>query len=159
MLLAIRSVFWAVVFPGVFGFFLPWRYFGLAQVEWDPVNPLHVLGLTLMALGTTLLTLCIVDFARAGRGTLSPLDPPTRLVVRRLYRFVRNPMYLSVTLIVIGEVALTRSSGLLTYWVVWFLVVNAFVIGYEEPALREQFGDDYDEYSRSVGRWIPRRRR
>ena len=156
MLLALRSTFWALALPGVFGVFIPWRYFGLAQVSLDTGNPVHLLGLAVVITGAILLTICIVEFARVGRGTLSPLDPPTRLVVRGLYRYVRNPMYLSVTLIVFGEVLLTRSTGLLAYWVVWFLTVNLFVMGYEEPTLREQFGGDYEEYSRTVGRWLPR---
>jgi protein-S-isoprenylcysteine O-methyltransferase Ste14 len=105
-----------------------------------------------------LLTACIVEFARTGRGTLSPMDPPRVLVVRGLYRYVRNPMYLSVTLIVWGEILLTRSVALLVYWVVWFEAVNLFVIGYEEPVLRRQFGAGYDRYAAAVGRWLPRSR-
>jgi protein-S-isoprenylcysteine O-methyltransferase Ste14 len=78
------------------------------------------------------------------------------LVVRGLYRYVRNPMYLAVTLIVLGEVLLTGSRALLGYWAVWFVAVNAFVIGFEEPTLRRQFGDTYRNYADAVGRWIPR---
>jgi protein-S-isoprenylcysteine O-methyltransferase Ste14 len=103
-----------------------------------------------------LLALCILEFARRGRGTLSPVDPPRTLVIQGLYRYVRNPMYLSVTLIVLGEVLLTRSRGLLSYWVIWFVAVNLFVLGYEEPTLRRQFGDAYERYSAAVGRWWPR---
>ena len=77
------------------------------------------------------------------------------LVVRGLYRYVRNPMYLSVTVIVLGEVLLTGSRALLGYWAVWFALVNAFVIGYEEPTLRRQFGPTFERYAREVGRWIP----
>lgn len=77
-------------------------------------------------------------------------------MVRGLYRYVRNPMYLSVTLIVLGEVLLTRSRALLVYWVIWFAAVNLFVIGYEEPNLRRRFGESYERYTRRVGRWIPR---
>jgi protein-S-isoprenylcysteine O-methyltransferase Ste14 len=110
----------------------------------------------LILAGAALLVACIVEFARSGRGTLSPVDPPTHLVVRGLYRYVRNPMYLSVTAILLGEVMLTRSGALALYWLIWFVVVNAFVIGYEEPTLRVQFGESYDEYVRTVGRWIPR---
>ena len=106
--------------------------------------------------GTILLLTCIWEFARRGRGTLSPVDPPRHLVVSGLYRFVRNPMYLSVTLIVFGEVLLTFSRPLFGYWVFWFMLVNLFVMGYEEPTLRGQFGDEYERYSRNVGRWIPR---
>lgn len=125
-------------------------------MAWDAGNPRHWVGLLAIGLGTILLALCIIEFARSGRGTLSPADPPRRLVVRGLYRYVRNPMYLSVTLIVLGEVALTRSRPLLVYWLAWFVAVNLFVIGYEEPTLRRQFGTDYQRYTSAVRRWMPR---
>jgi protein-S-isoprenylcysteine O-methyltransferase Ste14 len=64
-------------------------------------------------------------------------------------------MYLSVTGIVLGEVLVAHSLALAVYWAIWFLGVNLFVMGYEEPTLRRQFGASYDEYSRQVGRWIP----
>jgi protein-S-isoprenylcysteine O-methyltransferase Ste14 len=156
MWLTLRAAFWTLALPGTFGFVLPWTVFGLGAVAIDAANPRHLAGLVCMAAGTVLLLACIVEFARRGRGTLSPVDPPTQLVVSGLYRHVRNPMYLSVTLIVLGEVLLTLSRGLSAYWVIWFAVVNLFVIGYEEPALRRQFGSDYQRYTRAVGRWIPR---
>lgn len=154
--LAIRSLAWAALLPGLFAGYLPWRFFGLAQVDVNLANPLHVLGLLGIALGAALLLACIWEFARSGRGTLAPVDPPRELVVRGLYRYVRNPMYLSVTTIVLGELLLTRSRGLLVYWVIWFAAVNLFVIGYEEPTLRERFGASYERYCQTVGRWIPR---
>lgn len=157
--LAFRSLLWAALLPGVFAGYLPWRYFGLRQVTLSWTNPVHLAGVVLTALGAILLAACIWEFARRGRGTLSPADPPTTLVVQGLYRYVRNPMYLSVTAIVLGEVLLTRSRGLLIYWAMWFATVNAFVMAYEEPTLRRQFGTTYDEYTRTVGRWLPGRRR
>jgi protein-S-isoprenylcysteine O-methyltransferase Ste14 len=153
--LAIRSIAWAVLLPGFFAGFVPWRFFGLAQVQITLLDPIHLLGLTGIGLGAGLLAACIWEFAHSGRGTLAPLDPPKQLVVRGLYRYVRNPMYLSVTTIVFGELLLTRSLALLTYWAIWFAVVNLFVIGYEEPTLRRQFGASYERYARTVGRWIP----
>jgi len=156
--LAVRSALWAALLPGLFAGYIPWRFFGLREVRLDPSDPLDLLGLGAIALGAIVLIGCIWEFARSGRGTLSPADPPRKLVVRGLYRFVRNPMYLSVTTIVLGEVALTRSRALLAYWAVWFLLVNLFVIGYEEPTLRRQFGVDYERYSSRVGRWLPRLR-
>jgi protein-S-isoprenylcysteine O-methyltransferase Ste14 len=87
---------------------------------------------------------------------LSPVDPPRHLVVRGLYRYVRNPMYLSVTTIVFGEWLLVRSPALAVYWMVWFAGANLFVIGYEEPNLRQRFGPSYEAYTRQVSRWIPR---
>jgi len=156
VLLTLRSLLWAILLPGVVAGYVPWTVFGLRDAVVDVSRPGHVLGLAFIAAGAILLIICIVEFARIGRGTLSPVDPPTRLVARGLYRYVRNPMYLSVTAILLGEVLLTRSSGLALYWAAWFALVNAFVMGYEEPTLRRQFGASYEEYTRQVGRWVPK---
>jgi protein-S-isoprenylcysteine O-methyltransferase Ste14 len=158
VLLALRSLLWVILLPGLFAGYLPWRYFGVGSVVLDFRNPFHWAGLFTIAAGVMLLGTCVWEFARTGRGTLSPVDPPRVLVVRGLYRYVRNPMYLSVTLIVLGEVLLTGSRALLGYWAVWFVAVNAFVIGFEEPTLRRQFGETYRHYADAVGRWIPRLR-
>jgi protein-S-isoprenylcysteine O-methyltransferase Ste14 len=154
--LALRSLAWTLLLPGLFAGYLPWRYFGLAQVHLNLQNPLHGLGILCVGLGVVLLGTCIWEFGRTGRGTLAPVDPPRELVVRGLYRYVRNPMYLSVTVIVLGELLLTWSRPLLLYWALWFVAVNLFVIGYEEPTLRRRFGVAYERYTQRVGRWLPR---
>lgn len=154
--LALRSLLWTILLPGLFAGYLPWRFFGLGRTRFDSPGPAQVVGLSCIAIGTALLAVCIFEFARSGRGTLSPLDPPRHLVVRGLYRYVRNPMYLSVTTIVLGEALLAHSIALGLYWVIWFLGANLFVIGYEEPTLRHRFGASYDGYTQQVGRWIPR---
>jgi protein-S-isoprenylcysteine O-methyltransferase Ste14 len=154
--LAIRSLLWTLLIPVMFAGYVPWRYFGLGQVELDLTNLRHVVGLVCIAIGALLLAACIWEFARSGRGTLSPADPPKELVVKGLYRYVRNPMYLSVTLIVLGEFLLTGSRGLLLYWAIWFLGANLFVLGYEEPTLRRRFGPAYQGYVENVGRWLPK---
>jgi protein-S-isoprenylcysteine O-methyltransferase Ste14 len=154
--LAVRSLFWTIAFPGFFAGYVPWRFFGLSQVRPEAIGAAQIPALACISAGAVLLAMCIVEFARSGRGTLSPLDPPRELVVRGLYRYVRNPMYLSVTTIVLGEAMLTRSSALTVYWALWFVFVNVFVIGYEEPTLREMFGRSYEDYARRVGRWIPK---
>jgi len=154
--LALRSIAWALLLPGLFAGYVPWRFFGLAHVQLDLQNPVHILGLVMIGLGAALLATCIWEFARSGRGTLAPVDPPRELVVKGLYRYVRNPMYLSVTMIVLGEVLLTGSRALLVYWAIWFVAVNLFVIGYEEPTLRRRFGASYERYTKEVGRWLPR---
>ena len=154
--LAMRSLLWTVLLPGFFAGYVPWRFFGLGWAQLDRFRAIHLLGLLCIGLGAALLAACIFEFARSGRGTLSPVDPPRRLVVRGLYRYVRNPMYLSVTTIVMGEALLTQSRALTVYWAIWFLGANLFVIGYEEPTLRRRFGAPYDEYTQQVRRWIPR---
>jgi protein-S-isoprenylcysteine O-methyltransferase Ste14 len=154
--LFLRSAFWTLAFPGFFAGYVPWRYFGVSETDFRAGNPLHLLGALLIALGAALLLSCIYEFAARGRGTLSPVDPPKELVVQGLYRYVRNPMYLSVLTVVAGEIILTRSSALAVYWLVFFVAVNLFVLGYEEPFLHRQFGESYERYTRGVGRWIPR---
>ena len=153
--LVVRSLLWTILLPGFFAGYVPWRYFGINRVRLDLFSPTDVVGIFCIGLGTLLLGACILEFARSGQGTLSPLDPPRHLVVRGLYRYVRNPMYLSVTVIVLGEVLVSQSRALAVYWAIWFWCVNLFIMGYEEPTLRRQFGASYDEYSREVGRWIP----
>jgi len=155
-LLALRNFLWTVLLPGVVAGYVPWRYFGLsrAHIEWS--DPLDLAGLGCVASGVLLLALCIFEFARTGRGTLSPVDPPRYLVVRGAYRYVRNPMYLAVTLVLLGEAAILHSADLVAYWACFFVAANLFVIGYEEPYLRSRFGVSYDTYTQQVGRWVPR---
>jgi protein-S-isoprenylcysteine O-methyltransferase Ste14 len=155
-LLALRSLLWTILLPGVVAGYVPWRYFGLSHARIESSDPLDFVGIACAAAGVLLLAACIVEFARSGRGTLSPADPPRHLVVRGLYRYVRNPMYLAVTLILLGEAALLHSAGLVTYWACFFVAANVFVIGYEEPYLRSRFGVSYEAYTKQVGRWVPR---
>lgn len=154
--LAVRSIIWALLLPGLVAFYVPWRFFGFNQVAFTPEAPFQAPGFVMFILGVALLVACIWEFARSGKGTLSPADPPKKLVVQGLYRYVRNPMYLAVSLILIGEHMMTHSFGLFVYWAIWFAITNVFVIFVEEPALRRQFGEPYREYTRTVGRWIPR---
>jgi len=155
--LALRSVAWAILFPGMVAGYIPWRFFDLGTLTILWTSPAQLFGLACIVAGASMLTWCIVDFARTGRGTLSVFDPTRHLVVRGLYRYVRNPMYLSVTTIVLGEALVAGSMAPVIYWAVFFVAANLFVIAYEEPNLRDKFGDSYDEYTRRVGRWIPTR--
>ena len=156
MWLTVRSLFWTAAIPGVVAGYVPWAFFGLSKARPDPSSPVHLMALLIGVSGVALLAACIWEFAMRGRGTLAPLDPPRELVVRGLYRYVRNPMYLAVTLIILGEALLLRSTGLLLYWAIWFAAVNLVVRFYEEPGLRRRFGASYDHYAHAVGRWVPR---
>lgn len=144
-----------VLIPGSVTFTLPWFAFGLREATIDWRRPDHVAGLVLATVGGTVLLVCIWEFARRGRGTLAPVDPPPRLVVSGLYRYVRNPMYLGAALALAGEVLLTRSRSLALFAAAWFTAVNIFVVWHEEPKLRRMFGDSYREYCHRVRRWIP----
>jgi protein-S-isoprenylcysteine O-methyltransferase Ste14 len=156
--LTLRSLFFAIVVPGTVAVLIPYlivsRGGGSAAGPW---TPLHLLSLVPMVVGAAILVRCVWDFAVKGGGTLAPIDPPKQLVVQGLYRYVRNPMYLGVLLLLLGQTAFFRSIALLQYTVAWFIVVNLFVVLYEEPSLRRRFGDSYERYFRSVHRWVPTR--
>jgi protein-S-isoprenylcysteine O-methyltransferase Ste14 len=117
---------------------------------------LLALAALLLALGIAGYLWCALDFALRGRGTPFPADPPKVLVVRGLYKYVRNPMYISVLTILLGECALFASRQLLEYSAAIAVMFHLFVLIYEEPALRRQMGSAYEDYCRGVRRWIPR---
>lgn len=154
--LALRSLIWTVALPGMVAGYVPWRYVGLARAVFNWRDPVQLIGLLFVGGGAGVLTTCIWEFAHSGRGTLAPVDPPKHLVVQGLYRYVRNPMYVGVTTILLGELLIARTWALALYCGGWLVAVNLFIIGYEEPALHRQFGASYEQYRKTVGRWILR---
>jgi protein-S-isoprenylcysteine O-methyltransferase Ste14 len=117
------------------------------------------LGLALGALGAALALWCVFTFAFIGRGTPAPFDPPRLLVERGPYRFLRNPMYAGAALALAGAALVYRSLALLGFCALFLAVCHAFVLLYEEPALRRRFGDSYTGYCARVPRWGLARRR
>ncbi len=115
-------------------------------------------GMVLVGAGVYLLAGTVSLFARVGRGTLAPWDPPKRLVVRGVYRHVRNPMISAVFSILLGETLFLGSLPLF-YWFSGFVLGNMLYIPLiEEPGLEHRFGPAYREYMWKVPRWIPRLR-
>jgi protein-S-isoprenylcysteine O-methyltransferase Ste14 len=122
------------------------------------IGPLRFIGLLPVAFGAWLLFDSVfLRFAREGRGTLAPLDPPRFVVRGGPYRFVRNPMYVANVGIVTGSAVLFQSWWLLIWAGAILVMFHAFAVFYEEPTLHRLFGEEYDTYRRGVGRWIPRR--
>ena len=112
----------------------------------------------LIAAGVAVLLSAFVRFVTEGVGTPAPVAPTQRLVVGGLYRYVRNPMYLAVAATIVGQALVLGQLVLLPYAAGFVLVVYAFVRLYEEPTLRRQFGDQYEEYRQAVPGWWPHRR-
>jgi protein-S-isoprenylcysteine O-methyltransferase Ste14 len=113
-------------------------------------------GALLIVLGVAGYLASALGFALEGRGTPAPIDPPKTLVVRGLYHYVRNPMYVSVAAVLLGQSLLYRSGELLRYTLVAWAIIHLVLIFYEEPVLRGRFGASYEDYCRRVPRWIPR---
>ena len=120
---------------------------------------LAVVGGLSIVVGLGLFVWTVVLFDRTGRGTLGfgeLLGEPVHLVVRGPYRHVRNPMISGVFCILLGEAAITASTWLLLWSIVFFGVLTAFIRWGEEPHLKKRYGDAYVEYWRNVPRWVPR---
>lgn len=123
----------------------------------DPVMvPLRVVGAILALAGLAVMTEAFVRFVVEGLGTPIPVAPPARLVVGGLYRYVRNPMYVSALAAIIGQAMIFADLWLLVYGAITALAVYGFVHWYEEPHLRGKFGADYDAYRAQVPGWWPR---
>jgi protein-S-isoprenylcysteine O-methyltransferase Ste14 len=120
-------------------------------------GPIRLVGVIVGLAGAAALVRCFADFV-AARGTPAPVAPTETLVVAGLYRYVRNPMYVAILSVVLGQALWWGSAWLLLYGVLAWVVPATFVRFYEEPTLRRQFGDEYTAYREAVPAWIPRLR-
>ncbi len=116
----------------------------------------RVLGVLLIAVGIPALLASFARFALQGVGTPAPVFPTKRLVVSGFYRYVRNPMYVAVVSIVVGQALLLGNVWVLVYGLCAWLVTHLFVLYYEEPTLRKNYGMEYLEFCAHVPRWLPR---
>lgn len=156
MLALFRGLTYAALFIGAFLVLIPGRILervGIAPVE--TIGIAQIAGLVVAVLGLALALACVLTFAVIGRGTPAPFDPPRALVVRGPYRFVRNPMYIGAGTALLGAALYYRSLALAGYALVFLLITHLFVMLYEEPHLRHVFGTSYEDYLRTVHRWIP----
>jgi protein-S-isoprenylcysteine O-methyltransferase Ste14 len=156
--------FWSVLNTALFTIVVPGTV-AVAIPRWlvgdhrQPENGiLSWSGAICMGCGACIYLRCAWEFAVRGLGTPAPIAPTKFLVTTALHRYVRNPMYLGVATFILGEAALFRSLQLVLYAAVMLSIAHVFVVLYEEPTLRRQFGESYEEYFRSVPRWIPKLR-
>ena len=149
----IRTVIFTVLAPGTVTIYVPYRL--LPGGDFD-LGRARYAGIPLIALGAAVYLWCAWNFAWVGLGTPAPIDPPKKLVARGLYRHIRNPMYIGVLSILLGESLFFESLRVVGFALFAFVASHLFVICYEEPTLRRKFGAGYEEYCRAVPRWIPR---
>ncbi len=149
---------WELLFtvgePGVMGVLVPYWLTGWEGS--DAPLALQVAGAVLLAAGAGVLAHTVIRFAVEGLGTPFPAAPTENLVVGGLYRYVRNPMYLAVIAIILGQAAILGRVTLVAYAAVFWATVAGFVSFYEEPTLSERYGEQYGVYRRAVRRWWPR---
>jgi len=152
---AIGTVVFFVLAPGIVAGAIPWWLTGWeVQASWPTV--IRVGGAVLTLLGVAALVEGFARFVREGLGTPAPVAPTRTLVVGGLYRYVRNPMYLAVLAVIVGQALWFGAPVLFGYAVLVWAAVASFVRLYEEPQLTDRFGDGYRAYRAAVPGWIPR---
>jgi protein-S-isoprenylcysteine O-methyltransferase Ste14 len=155
-MIALKTLVFTIFVPGTVAFVLPWLILGQTPTEEMLSFTPWLLGLLPLLVGVGLYLWCAWAFTVVGKGTPAPIDAPKFLVRSGPYQWVRNPMYLGVLAIILGQAILVRSVELIGYAFVVWLAVHLFVVSVEEPTLRSHFGESYAAYQSAVPRWLPR---
>ena len=156
MTVSLRSLLFTLCIPGSATVWIPWLIVSRQTPADLAVSPfLRLPGGLLMIAGVALYLTCLWDFTFTGRGTPAVWDPPVVFVCKGPYRFVRNPMYLSIVGILMGEAVFFQSAALGWMAAGFAAGFHIFVVAFEEPALRRRFGTSYDLYCSKVSRWLP----
>lgn len=124
----------------------PTPYWGIARV----------LGIVLILGGTAVVLHSFWRFVTEGRGTPVPAAAPEHLVIGGLYRYVRNPMYVALLAVILGQALLLGHYAPLVYGLGVWAISAAFVRWREEPVLVKRFGAEYERYRDAVPAWLPR---
>jgi len=147
-----------ILVPGVAVLVVPtWILQATGGLAAAPTGLFAVLLIGLALLGAGMVIWVSVTFVHRGRGTPVPTVPPQNFIAVGLYRFVRNPMYIGVLLILFAEAILFRSAWILLYAALLWLALHTFAVMVEEPQLERRFGDAYRDYRAQTPRWLPRR--
>ena len=152
------SLLFVVVVPGTVAVLLPAAITRWTPTPWGPWPLVVAISASLITAGACVLLRAVWRFAVEGRGTPSPPAPTERLVVSGAYRYVRNPMYVTVASVIGGQALLSPSFAIVLYLALFAVAVTTFVRLYEEPTLRAAHGESYQRYQHAVPRWVPRLR-
>jgi len=151
------SAIFLLLAPGTVAGLIPWWI-----SRWHFQAPLfgfagfRVMGVLLIGAGLAVLVESFGRFAFQGIGTPAPVFPTRHLVVKGFYRYVRNPMYVAVVSLILGQALVLGSRHIFEYAMIAWVVTHFFVLTYEEPTLRRTFGAEYEAFCAHVPRWIPR---
>ena len=149
----LNTILFTIFVPGTVAVYIPYRLsHRYGTLEHGPVA---WIAAVIIVLGAAIYFRCAWEFAARGLGTPAPIAPTKFLVTTALHRYVRNPMYIGVALVIFGQALLFHSLHVAEYGVLMLLIAHCFVVLYEEPTLQRQFGESYEEYKRNVPRWIP----
>ncbi|MEW6210946.1 MAG: isoprenylcysteine carboxylmethyltransferase family protein [Acidobacteriota bacterium] len=160
MILLFKNILFTVFVPGTVAVYVPLRVIPHpAATRLSDWRVWQMAAMLPLLFGAAIYFWCLWDFATKGGGTPAPIDAPKRLVVHGLYKYVRNPMYIGVLLVIAGWAVFFQSRQILIYGAAVGLLFHLFVVLVEEPILKRKFGEFYLAYCKDVRRWLPRLRR
>lgn len=152
----LKTLIFTILVPGTLAVAIP-----QVLARWRPLpelpvrdRPASIAGTISLIAGMALYLHTVIQFGSEGDGTPSPTDEPDELVTGGIYAYSRNPMYIGVLLVIIGQ-ALRQRSVSVCWWAagMWIGFHNR-VIGFEEPHLMEKHGEEYEQYCEEVPRWF-----
>lgn len=154
---SVKTVAFLILVPGVEAGLVPWM---LVRAFEYPIalGALRGLGVAAMVVAAVMYVRCSVDLVRLGDGIPGPVDPTRFLVRERLYRHMRNPMYVAAIVFFWGLALASAQLVLFAYAALATACFHLGVVFLEEPALRRRFGASYAHYCDNVPRWVPRKR-
>jgi protein-S-isoprenylcysteine O-methyltransferase Ste14 len=91
---------------------------------------------------------------RKSNTTVKPQEKPTTLVTSGFFRFTRNPMYLGMVLMLLGEAVFLGSLITFIFPILFFVIIEWVFLPEEERNLEKAFGKSYISYKKKVRRWI-----
>jgi protein-S-isoprenylcysteine O-methyltransferase Ste14 len=150
-----RALVAFLVCPGTVALAIPLAWL----VMTDDVIVVRPAGVIPLVFGFVALLWCVRDFYVSGKGTLAPWQPPERLVVAGLYRYSRNPMYVAVSLMLLGWAIASGVTGLFFYAFALMAAFQVRVVFAEEPWLARRYGSEWERYCVRVPRWLWKFRR
>jgi protein-S-isoprenylcysteine O-methyltransferase Ste14 len=153
----LSSVVFFVFAPFTLAGLVPWWMTGWQfQPPFLGLELMRFIGAIMLLAGVPALVDAFARFALEGLGTPAPIAPTRNLVVTGLFRYVRNPIYIAVVAVILGQALLMGDWRLIVYGALLWLSFHVFVVAYEEPTLEQMFGKDYEAFRAAVPRWIPR---
>lgn len=158
-MLYLKSLFFTIIAPGTLTTLVPYLILSSrTRLLPEVLDGFNYGGTVMIAFGLLVYLWCVWEFISRGQGTPAPYDPPKFLVAQGLYQFSRNPMYVGVTSILFGEALFFKSLSLTFYASLVLLAFHLRIIYYEEPTLKQLFGEAFITYCQRVPRWIGRKR-
>ncbi|MFC1905569.1 methyltransferase family protein [Chloroflexota bacterium] len=156
MNIVFKTLLFTLLLPGSVTVVVPYLIISSGLGLTGEIGNWRLTGIIPIVLGVAVYIATVCDFIVSGKGKPAPIGPPKRLVSRRLYSIVRNPMYIGVLMVLAGEAIFLTSITLLFYIILVWFIFHLFVVCYEEPTLKKKYGEAYHRYFRTTPRWIPK---